>query len=713
MKRFILPSVVLMGFVVILVLLGGQSDATACGGFFCTNTAIDQSTERIIFTVNDDGTITAIVGIGYVGTAEDFSWVVPVPSPPELDVADTRSLNNLHQATQVSFVSPPNYCRGLLNYNPNTESGGGGVGGGGGYLEEGNIGPYDYAIIGSEDPDELIEWLRANSYQVTESMEPVIAQYVEENMLFLAMRLSEGQESSNIQPIVMTYESEKPMIPIRLTAVAAVDNMPILVWIFADKQYVPENFAHSTPDYTSFSMSSPLLYDTKELWTDTILTATGRESKNYMRIRDQIQREHDGLAFITEYAQPSANLINFVNNNNQNLTDDPLIGSLIENYPYVTRLYGSMSPEQMILDPTFISDAEAADISNQINLADYVDPLDYWQCSSRHLAVGISENQILPEERYFSDMSLTLRQPSDWVLTELQIEEIPVWFIAPREVTHEDVDAYFDGNSIIPLFTFYDTEIAYEQLNVNLYETSTFTTFPTIFGYSQFPPTERIVYSYVGRRLKLRESNELYSSGHSLVFAILTSDADWGINRETYIAMLDYAQAFQYYQDPELQHTLFLALSKRGEEVLQTNPKLVAIPYPEDWQEYSSGTGQVVIQPVENLHDETAPILRLIRYEFNGMNESRLNELAVSYGLSSEVVENILAQQLSVNLEGEHCRINSNLVNGTPVHYEKDGRQGFILITEYYVAEVSAQVADFANYVDIFPQMLAGICPTE
>lgn len=75
------------------------SPALACGGFFCTSVPIDQSAERIIFTINDDNTITAIVGINYVGAAEDFSWVVPVPSVPELDVADVSLINTLQQST--------------------------------------------------------------------------------------------------------------------------------------------------------------------------------------------------------------------------------------------------------------------------------------------------------------------------------------------------------------------------------------------------------------------------------------------------------------------------------------------------------------------------------------------------------------------------------------------------------------------------------------
>src|SRR5687767_9209431 len=73
--------------------------AQACGGLFCNTLPVDQNAERIIFVVHDDGTISAIVGINYVGKAEDFSWIVPVPSVPQVDVAETELLDTLQFAT--------------------------------------------------------------------------------------------------------------------------------------------------------------------------------------------------------------------------------------------------------------------------------------------------------------------------------------------------------------------------------------------------------------------------------------------------------------------------------------------------------------------------------------------------------------------------------------------------------------------------------------
>ena len=73
---------ILSGLTLILaatLVLSNHEPVLACGGFFCQNSPVDQNAERIIFTQNRDGTISAYVQIQYTGGAEDFSWILPLP----------------------------------------------------------------------------------------------------------------------------------------------------------------------------------------------------------------------------------------------------------------------------------------------------------------------------------------------------------------------------------------------------------------------------------------------------------------------------------------------------------------------------------------------------------------------------------------------------------------------------------------------------------
>ncbi len=94
------------------VLAVGTRTADACGGLFCQNDPVDQAAERIIFAKNDDGTITTLVQIDYTGSAPDFSWILPMPSPITAeDIAvpedGEEAFTELHSLTDVRIIPPP------------------------------------------------------------------------------------------------------------------------------------------------------------------------------------------------------------------------------------------------------------------------------------------------------------------------------------------------------------------------------------------------------------------------------------------------------------------------------------------------------------------------------------------------------------------------------------------------------------------------------
>ena len=84
----------------------------ACGGFFCMNSPVDQNAERIIFTQNKDGTVSAYIQIQYTGSAEDFSWILPLPhpiGPEDIQVPEDAmaAFAELEVATDPVFIPPP------------------------------------------------------------------------------------------------------------------------------------------------------------------------------------------------------------------------------------------------------------------------------------------------------------------------------------------------------------------------------------------------------------------------------------------------------------------------------------------------------------------------------------------------------------------------------------------------------------------------------
>ncbi len=234
----------------------GPHRADACGGFFCQQVPIDQAGEQIIFRQDGDQ-VTAVVLIQYVGTAEDFSWVVPVAGVPELSVGSDLAFAPLELATRPQFTLEVNgsACPSPgVDFNfpgaPSDDSAGGDADGGVNVLEQLTVGPFDVQVVTSDDPDAMATWLMDNGYDLTDRGRDLIEPYVTMGLNFVALRLRQDQGVGDIQPLIMRYQGTIPTIPIRLTTVAAQPDMGVLVWLLGPARAVPLNYLHVVPNYT-------------------------------------------------------------------------------------------------------------------------------------------------------------------------------------------------------------------------------------------------------------------------------------------------------------------------------------------------------------------------------------------------------------------------------------------------------------------------------
>lgn len=362
-----------------LVVVAAPNAAWACGGFFCDGggptrtTAINQNAERIVF-VRDTAAneVSAYIQIRYEGDPVDFAWVVPVVSRPALDVADPGIFDALDQATAPVFIFP----------GP-TGGGGGGGGGGSGFgcggamassdrelaggddsadgdadaddtgvnvWGQGGVGSYETAIITADDSADLTRWLGENDYAVPPEAEPVIASYVAEGSFFVAIRLQADANVDTLEPLVIRYQGDEPCVPLRLTQVAATDNMGVLVWIVGDEQAYPYNYARALVD------------------DDDVVLNPADRTTNYLDLLSGAVDAAGGQAFITEFAQPTSTLPDL------SLPSGSYYGGyfegsveaeeIVRSGRYITRMYTEIDPQDMTLDPIFQFDADLTDVSN-------------------------------------------------------------------------------------------------------------------------------------------------------------------------------------------------------------------------------------------------------------------------------------------------------------------------------------------------------------
>ncbi|MFL0804033.1 MAG: DUF2330 domain-containing protein [Agarilytica sp.] len=404
------------------VLLAVANTSIACGGFFCQLLPIDQAGEQIVFR-KDGNQITTMVRIQYAGEAENFGWVLPVPNTPELSLGSDVVFTQLDLATRPQFIlertgeacpdSDPSIMANAVGEGSAADADGEGSGV---VIEQRiSIGPFDAQVISGDDPLAVASWLADNNFDLSDRGEELLTPYVDDGMKFVVLKLQNDSDVGDIQPIIMEYESALPMIPLRLTAIAAEEDMGIVVWLLSDSRAVPDNFLHVTPNYTRlnwYTGSRNAYASYQDLITEAMDEAGGQgfatdyagrfenlgdrltdteameqvmaslagvsNSEFLAEVRDNIFDSRisaaylewlplpsgqsaniyfDPLALATQY---NANELALARSAIETLVQDDIIvpiqnaRDVVVDGAYLTRLYTTLSPDEMVLDPVFV-----------------------------------------------------------------------------------------------------------------------------------------------------------------------------------------------------------------------------------------------------------------------------------------------------------------------------------------------------------------------
>jgi hypothetical protein len=289
-------------------------DALACGGCFSppgqqNNQLVLQNAERVLFH-QDPVTKKSLVWVEvrYTGLAQDFGWVLPLPSKPKVSVGSSWVFDQLDSRHAPKFSTTREQgdenCRSWTSYcfgggNANAAGGGGGGSPNGGalnsperqdrdgksgvvVLEKDQVGPYDYEILASKDASALLKWLNDHGYATPAKALPIIKSHLDKGDVFVAVKLQSGAGVNEVKPIVLEMDGAESCVPLRLTSIAATDNMSVVVTLGGPGRAVPKNHMHVE--------LNPL----KLNWFGN--------GSNYPQVMAAAIDEAAGHAFVTEYA---------------------------------------------------------------------------------------------------------------------------------------------------------------------------------------------------------------------------------------------------------------------------------------------------------------------------------------------------------------------------------------------------------------------------
>ncbi|MEZ4219287.1 MAG: DUF2330 domain-containing protein [Polyangiaceae bacterium] len=286
--------------------------AEACGGTFCDAPAqgqapmpVDQTGENVLF-VMANGMVEAHIQIQYTGDPERFAWVIPVPTTPELSVGSQNLFVNLLNATVPTFTLNTTFdacggdstgSRAGCGMSSSDDSGSASYSPGGGGNTKGDapqirsrqaVGAFEATVLEPTSAQGMVDWLELNGFDADAAdAVPVLSDYINRHYQFVTIKLRPAAGTDEIHPLVIRYPGNEPCVPLKLTAIAATDDMVVRTFFLGERRVVPTNYKHVTLNQAHL--------DFRTLGSNYNLAVS----------RAVDSPVANGQGFVTEYAGPS------------------------------------------------------------------------------------------------------------------------------------------------------------------------------------------------------------------------------------------------------------------------------------------------------------------------------------------------------------------------------------------------------------------------
>lgn len=185
-----------------------------------------------------------IIRVVVRGATDEFAWVLPIPSAPletpEALVQGDDLFAYLYSVTAPEWREAQDVRGGRFDCGSSASSSLAMSGSDDGVELLGRevVGDLVVATLGASSGVALEDWLNDNGFAVPAGLSEKVQSYVENNWVFLAMKVAPGfSEDARLQVLRIRFKAAQPVFPLYLTSLnSAGGKTPVTLFIFSDSR---------------------------------------------------------------------------------------------------------------------------------------------------------------------------------------------------------------------------------------------------------------------------------------------------------------------------------------------------------------------------------------------------------------------------------------------------------------------------------------------
>ena len=158
---------------------------------------------------------------------DDFGFLVPSPSEPQIEEADPRVFDALETAIEPRIQIQDRWSvnpfplalspfmlassRSMLTASRDSAPASGVA-----VLQSKKVAGYEVAVLRASDAGELVGWLKENNYEVRKDLQEWVEPYVRDGWLITAFKYDIGSKRAKVGSVRISFATDKPVFPYRV-----------------------------------------------------------------------------------------------------------------------------------------------------------------------------------------------------------------------------------------------------------------------------------------------------------------------------------------------------------------------------------------------------------------------------------------------------------------------------------------------------------------